>query len=567
MFENVKTLSELKKEYRVLALQYHPDCGGSDELMKQLNLKYETLFPIFKRKENNTSNETASSTRSEFYTQNGWKGENYNSSLSLKEIANIVRAYVKSVYPEFKFSITTHYASMRQSLSVVIVQGDCEAYKKPNEWTQEENQEANYQILRWKEYHFSDEEIEKNKQKLFMTERMKALKEDVDCFVNSYNWHDCDGMIDYFDVNFYYTGGASIGTYNKPYTVKEFKGKKDSGVTYEPVKETRTKIKKYKKAETFQKSDDWKVGDCFIVCVRFTGGIYKNAVYQIKEINNSIVKAVKFDRRLSKLCEAYQRGNHWYSDSEKFFKWVESGALKPCRIVDAEKVEEYEVTTFKAKRETKPATRKAEPKKHEQATEEKPQPKTAAERMEEVRRKNAELKAQREAKKAQEQQKPKDKNNSLSKDERLEAIKKKNAELKAQREKAKQEQSQSTAKHKPEAQPEQEEQPENSVFNSVNDEPLQEKENALERKKQALQTAQQIEQIAVDIMSADSFTYTQAQRQWHTPQFKELLKEKLQPSKDSLNNLVIECIAFDELKKIVQSCMNDLKDMEENNNV
>lgn len=38
MFENVKTLSELKKEYRVLALQYHPDCGGSDELMKQLGI-------------------------------------------------------------------------------------------------------------------------------------------------------------------------------------------------------------------------------------------------------------------------------------------------------------------------------------------------------------------------------------------------------------------------------------------------------------------------------------------------------------------------------------------------
>jgi hypothetical protein len=41
-----------------------------------------------------------------------------------------------------------------------------------------------------------------------LNEVTKAVIEDVDGFVNSYNYHDCDGMIDYFDVDFYYFGCA-----------------------------------------------------------------------------------------------------------------------------------------------------------------------------------------------------------------------------------------------------------------------------------------------------------------------------------------------------------------------
>lgn len=33
-FENVKTLDELKKQYRRLAMKYHPDMGGSTEAMQ-----------------------------------------------------------------------------------------------------------------------------------------------------------------------------------------------------------------------------------------------------------------------------------------------------------------------------------------------------------------------------------------------------------------------------------------------------------------------------------------------------------------------------------------------------
>lgn len=42
-FEGIKTLDELRKKYRNLAFQYHPDKGGSTENMQEINNQYERL--------------------------------------------------------------------------------------------------------------------------------------------------------------------------------------------------------------------------------------------------------------------------------------------------------------------------------------------------------------------------------------------------------------------------------------------------------------------------------------------------------------------------------------------
>lgn len=47
--DDIQTLEELKKEYHRLCLKLHPDVGGSNEAMKELNAEYEIMFERVKR--------------------------------------------------------------------------------------------------------------------------------------------------------------------------------------------------------------------------------------------------------------------------------------------------------------------------------------------------------------------------------------------------------------------------------------------------------------------------------------------------------------------------------------
>ena len=56
-FENVKTLEDLKKQYRRLAMKFHPDMGGSTEIMQQINAEHDRLFEVLKEKHNASADE------------------------------------------------------------------------------------------------------------------------------------------------------------------------------------------------------------------------------------------------------------------------------------------------------------------------------------------------------------------------------------------------------------------------------------------------------------------------------------------------------------------------------
>lgn len=60
-----KTLEELKKQYRVLAMKHHPDCGGNTADMQAINAEYDILFNELKDIHTNASGETYRATTNE----------------------------------------------------------------------------------------------------------------------------------------------------------------------------------------------------------------------------------------------------------------------------------------------------------------------------------------------------------------------------------------------------------------------------------------------------------------------------------------------------------------------
>ena len=86
-FHNIHSLADLKKEYRRLALQHHPDKGGDTAIMQQVNTEFERLFEVWKDKpdvsaastgyEHDYSGATAKEYTEYVYNEYRWKGRNY----------------------------------------------------------------------------------------------------------------------------------------------------------------------------------------------------------------------------------------------------------------------------------------------------------------------------------------------------------------------------------------------------------------------------------------------------------------------------------------------------------
>lgn len=223
-FKNIKSFEDLKSKFKDLLKENHPDNGGDVSAMQEINAEYDALFRIWKDRQEKTTGkpvkETADSTRTQFYTAFGWEGKNHNWNRSLKEIAVIVRSYVKEKYPTYKFSVRTEYASMCQELHVTLKESPIEIYKTFEELTEDDkhtlirkmNHNYLFQLTSWNDAELKEEfeRIWSEKGNFYkcLNEVTQAVIEDVDSFVKSYNYEDCDGMIDYFHVDFYYFGCA-----------------------------------------------------------------------------------------------------------------------------------------------------------------------------------------------------------------------------------------------------------------------------------------------------------------------------------------------------------------------
>jgi hypothetical protein len=208
MLNKATNLSELKSVYKRLVVMHHPDNGGCLEKMKELNNEYDLMFPIYKARDKvgRNTKETATSTRKEFYTSNGWQGKNFNSDLCPKDIAKIIRTYVKEIYPNYKFSITCRNYN---KLDIALVEAPTSIFNK-GQWCDE----LQYITARTFERGWS------NRCYFGVFNELGIyLFTDICRLVESYKFDDSDAMQDYYHTNFYCD--ISLGKHDKPFRIVE----------------------------------------------------------------------------------------------------------------------------------------------------------------------------------------------------------------------------------------------------------------------------------------------------------------------------------------------------------
>jgi len=236
-FTKKMTLDEVKAAYRAAAMKLHPDRGGSTEAMQQLNAEFEVAFaiaqkfekaePAYSKRQPKTA-ESAGSYRQQFYTMNNWQGERYDCNLSIKDIAQLIREYVKNAYPTYRFSITlnrrfhtinvalmeypvelTNRTLLRDYLYTTPIYIPSKGYINVNEIS-EGNKE------KWIAYRLKTANRKKDfcKSDTWLNPVVFAVLQDVQDFMNSYNYDNSNPMIDYFSTNFY--GYVQIGKEGKP---------------------------------------------------------------------------------------------------------------------------------------------------------------------------------------------------------------------------------------------------------------------------------------------------------------------------------------------------------------
>ena len=100
-----------------------------------------------------------------------FKGTNYNKELTVKEIAKLVRQFVRREFKDCKFSVTSTVTSM----TIELINSPQETRKavKGEEFLKE------------------------------FTAYGHSMYDKIENFVESYNFDDCNSIEDYFFVNFY----------------------------------------------------------------------------------------------------------------------------------------------------------------------------------------------------------------------------------------------------------------------------------------------------------------------------------------------------------------------------
>ena len=123
-----------------------------------------------------------------FYTQNGWEGSNYDSNLKTKDIAAKVREYARKKYPEFKFSVRSGWSTYTGTITISLTGGKCYPFVEGSR-----SAERGYMRTMSTIGGFEKD----------LTPEVFEALDDITAYANSFRYNDSDGMIDYFDTNFF----------------------------------------------------------------------------------------------------------------------------------------------------------------------------------------------------------------------------------------------------------------------------------------------------------------------------------------------------------------------------
>lgn len=213
-FQNITSLSELKKQYRELVKNNHPDKGGDTAVMQAINNEFEQLYNIWKdRKEaadttgyaSDYEGATAKQYTQHVYEEYGWTGSRRDRWYSRKELKEIFSKWLKETYKGCTFSICLDGYN---SICVRLLKADFNPFKG--------DVKLKYSFSR---YRISDDPE--------LNDRAKEMFNNIKTFCMSYNYDHSDLMSDYHDVGFYLD--MVIGSGKTPFKVEIPKSRRASG--------------------------------------------------------------------------------------------------------------------------------------------------------------------------------------------------------------------------------------------------------------------------------------------------------------------------------------------------
>ena len=294
-FQNITSLSELKKQYRELVKNNHPDKGGDTAVMQAINNEFEKLYNIWKnRKEtadttgyaNDYEGATAKEYTQHIYEEYGWTGSRYDGNLSLSDICKKVAAWAKKTYPNLTFSI---YQEHSLSIHIMLMVSDFDPFTEGNF---SYNMDLN-------PYHFEHDER--------INARAKDILSNIKSYAMSYNYDKSNSMIDYFNTNFYFYIG--IGTSKRPFKIEIPKSLRASGACAPEFEykegPAHQAIKKALKKQYFT-----DVKGEMILCEKhfYNDKEYDSECYLFTNSNHFAVKRLEALEKAGIICELTRRG-------------------------------------------------------------------------------------------------------------------------------------------------------------------------------------------------------------------------------------------------------------------